>query len=308
MERRELLMRSAAFTLGAALPFLKRRASADSAPVPAGGDSPPLETPAQGDIPVAFLISDGAVVIDFCGPWEVFDSAAGPSGKTFRLYTVAETLKPIVASGGMTLLPTYDFDAAPAPKVLVIPAQDTKSSRALDWIRAVTQHTDVTMSVCTGAFLLARTGLLDGKPATTHHEAYSTFEREFPRIELRRGARFVESGNLASAGGLTSGMDLALHVVERYFGRDVAAREAFYLEYQGQGWLDPGSNSPYAVRKTSTAAHPLCPVCEMEVDPAMAPHSRYRGTMYYFCTPRHKAVFDAAPEKYLESYTPMATI
>jgi transcriptional regulator GlxA family with amidase domain/YHS domain-containing protein len=299
MDRRDLLMRSAALTFGAAFPMLGGCASADSAPI---------ATPAQGDIPVAFLVSDGAVVIDFCGPWEVFDNAAGHGGKAFRVYTVAETVKPVVASGGMTVLPAYDFDHAPAPKVLVIPAQDTKSPRTLEWIRAVTQHTDLTMSVCTGAFLLARTGLLDGKPATTHHDAYSAFEREFPRVELRRGARFVESGNLASAGGLTSGMDLALHVVGRYFGQDAAEREAFYLEYQGRGWLDPSSNSAYAVRRASTTTQPLCPVCDMEVDPLEASHSNYRGTMYYFCMPSHKAAFDAAPEKYLEQRTPGATI
>ena len=103
------------------------------------------------------------------------------------------------------------------------------------------------------------------------------------------------------AGGLSSGIDLALRVVERYFGRETAASTADYMEYQGQGWLDPDSNAAYRLRRTSTAAHPLCPVCDMDVDVATAPQSVYAGKTYYFCMPSHKSVFDAAPEKYLEA-------
>ncbi len=102
------------------------------------------------------------------------------------------------------------------------------------------------MSVCVGALVLARTGLLNGKSATTHHDAYKQFANEFPTVHLVRGVRFVEEGNLATSGGLASGIDLALHVVERYFGRKVAEATAYNLEYQGLGWKDPGSNAIYA--------------------------------------------------------------
>ena len=88
------------------------------------------------------------------------------------------------------------------------------------------------MSFCTGAYVLAKTGLLSGKSATTFHMAYEDFAVEFPDIHLKRGARFVEDGNLASSGGLTSGMDLAFRVVERYFGRDLAEETAYNIEYQ----------------------------------------------------------------------------
>jgi YHS domain-containing protein len=115
-----------------------------------------------------------------------------------------------------------------------------------------------------------------------------------------RGARFVEAGNLASSGGLTSGIDLSLRVVERYFGRARAAQTADDLEYQGQGWLDPASNEAYRARRVSTAAHPLCPVCEMEVDPKSAPHSVYLGNTYYFCMASHKSAFDSAPASFVE--------
>ena len=96
------------------------------------------------------------------------------------------------------------------------------------------------MSVCTGAFVLAEAGLLAGKKATTHHDFHDRFAAQYPSVALERGLRFVESGrNLATAGGLTSGIDLALRVVERYFGRETARRTAEYMEYQGKGWLPP---------------------------------------------------------------------
>src|ERR1700719_757147 len=199
-----------------------------------------LKAPDKDPIPVAFLISDGAVVIDFCGPWEVFQDAMVPSRQDmpFRLYTVAETKKPIRTSGGMQIVPDYAIADAPAPKVIVIPAQSGPSEAVLEWIRKSSKTTDVTMSVCTGAFVLAKTGLLDGKSATTFHSAFTSFEMHFPKIELKRGARFVENGNLATSGGLSSGIDLALRVVERYYGREVAEKTAYNMEYQGQGWMD----------------------------------------------------------------------
>src|SRR5205823_6159163 len=174
-------------------------------------------------IPVAFVISEGAVVIDFCGPWEVFRDVMLPNGgHPFRLYTVSDKIAPITAGGGMKIVPDYTFANAPAPKVIVIPAQSEPSRAVLEWIRQATKNTDVTMSVCTGAFVLAKTGLLSGKAATTFHAAFVPFAMQFPDVHLKRGARFVEDGNLASAGGLSSGIDLALRVVERYFGREIA--------------------------------------------------------------------------------------
>src|SRR5437763_16439515 len=174
-------------------------------------------------IPVAFVISEGAVVIDFCGPWEVFRDVMLSSGDhPFRLYTVSDKTAPITAGGGMKIVPDYTFANAPAPKAIVIPAQSEPSKAMLDWIRQATKNTDVTMSVCTGAFVLAKTGLLDGKSATTFHGAFGPFAMKFPKIELKRGARVVENGNLATAVGLSSGIDLALRVVERYYGREVA--------------------------------------------------------------------------------------
>ena len=269
----------------------------------AGDKANPLKPPAQGSIPVAFLVSEGAVIIDFCGPWEVFQdvNVPGRQDAPFRLYTVAETTAPIRASGGMKIVPDYTLKDAPAPKVIVIPAQSKPSEAVLEWIREATKNTDVTMSVCTGAFVLAKTGLLSGKAATTFHARFRLFAAQFPDVHLRRGARFVEDGNLATAGGLSSGIDLALRVVERYFGREIAQQTAYDMEYQGQGWMNPDSNQVYAKEPTSTMEHPLCAVCQMEVDPATAPKSVYKNKTYYFCSNADKEQFDATPDKFADT-------
>ena len=157
------------------------------------------------------------------------------------------------------------------------------------------------MSVCTGAFVLAKTGLLNGKSATTYHGAFERFAMEFPDIQLKRGARFVENGNLATAGGLSSGIDLALRVVERYYGREVARKTAYNMEYQGEGWKSPNSNQIYATAPVSTPEHPLCAVCGMDVDPKIAPKSLFKGTTYYFCSEDDKKTFDAAPDKFISA-------
>ncbi|MEA3176368.1 MAG: hypothetical protein QOF42_3779 [Gammaproteobacteria bacterium] len=298
MDRRDLLRNTAALGIAAAIPFsAASKLSAAAAPIKSDALQP-LQPPARGKIPVAFLISDEAVIIDFCGPWEVFENVTNPatSESAFSLYTVAETTKPVHASGGMKIVPGYTLTTAPAPKIIVIPAQSDPSEAVLEWIRKSTRSTDVTMSVCTGAFLLAQTGLLSGKAATTHHSSYWDFAAAFPDIRVQRGARFVEEGNLASAGGLSSGIDLSLRVVERYFGRHVAQATAFGMEYQGQGWKNPASNAEYAYVRSS-AEHPACAVCAMDVDLKVAPKSAYAGKSYIFCSPDHKKLFDSDPEK-----------
>jgi transcriptional regulator GlxA family with amidase domain/YHS domain-containing protein len=250
---------------------------------------------------VAFLISEGAVIIDFCGPWEVFQDAriAGRKNPLFEMYTVAETAQPIRASGGMQITPDYTYDSAPLPKVLVIPAQSTRSDATILWIKKVSKTSDVIMSVCNGAYLLAQTGLLAGKLATINHNSYTNLATQYPDIHVVRGARFVEVGNLATAGGLSSGIDLAIRVVERYFGRSLATQTAFDMEYQGKGWMNPDSNAVYATRYISTAAHPVCVVCGMAVDPKTDPHSTYLGKIYNFCGPPHKQLFDASPTDFV---------
>jgi transcriptional regulator GlxA family with amidase domain len=197
-----------------------------------------LTPPVKGGIPVAILISAGLNVIDFSGPWGVFESLniPGATEPPFHLFTVAESTEIVTSGSGLKIRPDYTFANVPDVKVIVIPAQ-RGSDAMIDWLRKVAPTTDVTMSVCTGAFKLAKAGLLSGKAATTHHEFLDKLEKEYPDIDVKRGVRFVEGEKISTAGGLTSGTDLALRVVERYFGREVAQTTATYMEYQGKGWI-----------------------------------------------------------------------
>jgi transcriptional regulator GlxA family with amidase domain len=200
---------------------------------------------APAKIPVAFLLDDGATVIDFAGPWEVFQDTIVGSGQAFALFTVAPAAAPIHTEGndrperttGLMITPDCTFQTAPQPKIMVIGAQGGgRLPSKLEWIRNMAPGADVVLSVCTGAFILARTGLLDGMTATTHHDFFDAFASEFPRIRLVRDRRFVENGKLVTAGGLTSGVDAALHVVARCLGDTVAQRTAEYLEHDSLAW------------------------------------------------------------------------
>ena len=205
-----------------------------------------LHAPAKGTINVAFVLTENSTVIDFAGPWEVFQDVMIPSrGATmeeqmpFNLYTVSDSTNPIRTSGGMQIIPQYTFDNAPQPKVVVVPAQSGRSPKMLDWLRRMSKDSDVLMSVCTGAFKLGMAGVLKGKPATTHHDYFEMFQQQFPDVALQKGKRYVQSDSVIyTAGGLSSGIDLALHVVDLYFGRAVAANTARYMEYEGTGWID----------------------------------------------------------------------
>ena len=260
MKRREFLHNSAMLGAATTLALLPQRlvfardgaASSEKASAPSA--------PAQDAIPVAFVISQGAVVIDFCGPWEVFQDATVPGRKApaFDLYTVAESPQPVQATAGMKIVPDYTFANAPPPKVIVIPGQRGQTEAMLRWIVNASRNADLTMSVCVGANVLAATGLLAGRSATTHHNSYSLFAARNPDINVKRGVRFVDDGDLASAGGLSSGIDLALHVVERYFGREAARQTAYYMEYLGDGWKNPDANRVYKDSPVSSREHPLC--------------------------------------------------
>jgi transcriptional regulator GlxA family with amidase domain len=232
--RRAFLSRAAAASGLALVAATDSGAGRDAADEPSGRLTPP----AKGPVPVAFLISDHATVIDFAGPWEVFQDTMIPSRGSsheeqmpFQLFTVAAGPQPVQVSGGMRLVPDHTVDDAPDPRVIVVPAM-MASDRVLDWLRRKSTTADLTMSVCTGAFVLAEAGLLKGRAVTTHHDFQDRLKQKYPDLDVKAGRRFVEGGRLATAGGLTSGIDLALRVVERYFGREAADTTARYMEYE----------------------------------------------------------------------------
>ena len=194
-----------------------------------------FQPPSRGPIPVAIVLTDAANVIDFAGPWEVFQDTAVPGSEApaFHLYTVSDSRRPLHLTGGLTVVPDYTYDDAPPPSVVVVGAQ-RGSPATLNWLRKVAadQRTDALMSVCTGAFKLADAGLLDGKSATTHHDFFDEFARRFPKVMLERDSRYVQSApHIFTSGGLTSGIDLALHIVTLYYGQDAARSTSRYMEY-----------------------------------------------------------------------------
>ena len=297
MNRRELIQKSAILGLAAGAGSIggcgKATAQVTAARSSVSAPSP-LTAPPAGMLPVALVLGKDAEVLDFAGPLEVFAGASTKDGKQlFAPYMVAESKVPITVGGGMKVLPDHDFKSAPQPKLIVIPAMNfsEKDTEMFDWIRTGSKGTDVTMSVCNGAFVLAKTGLLDGKSATCHHGGFFSFAATYPQVHLKRGARFVEEGNLAAAGGVSSGIDLALRVVERYVGHELAVQVADGMEYQGKGWLNPDSNEAYARMPEFTSAHPVCPVClTMDADRSIS--TNYKGKTFYFCSKGHKETFD----------------
>ncbi len=229
MRRREFI----GTTLAASIALFggARRAAAEAA-VPAA----PL--PKRDTVKVAFMVGEWTNIIDTAGPWEVFSDTVIESGgshrNAFELYAVAPADR-MYTLGGIDIKPHYTIRNAPQPNVIVVPAHKATDD-SIAWLREASAGTDVTVSICTGAFKLAQAGLLKGIPATTHHDYFESFAKEFPDIELRRGLRFVDNGHIATAGGLTSGIDMALHIVTRYFGVEAAERTATYMEYASDAW------------------------------------------------------------------------
>jgi len=214
-------------------------ASAMASPLAAA--TPLARLPERAIIKVAFLLGADTNVIDTAGPWEVFQDVmvmrAGAHANPFEMFTVGPGNDPVAMTGGLRVIPDFSIASAPKAHVIVVPAQRATPA-ALDWLRASAAHADMIMSVCTGAYQLARAGLLDGLKATTHHDFWDDFAHEFPKVRLQRGTRFVDNGRIATSGGLTSGIDLALHVVARYLGDDAASAAAKYLEHASDAWRE----------------------------------------------------------------------
>jgi transcriptional regulator GlxA family with amidase domain len=210
---------------------------------------PILKPPANGVINVAFIVSDQTALIDLAGPWEVFgDTMRAPHGgprrsgddmiMPFNRYTVSDSQK-VISAAGLQVVPNYTFENAPKPQVIVVPAQGGRSEAQKKWLLENARTADITMSVCTGASMLAAYGLLDNQRATTHHMFVDDMQKKYPAVQFVTGLRYVDNGNVATAGGLSSGIDLALHVVERYYGSEIAQATADYMEYRGELWKSP---------------------------------------------------------------------
>jgi len=187
---------------------------------------------------VAILVFQDVEVLDFCGPFEVF-SVAGKKiqKKYFETFTVAEQKAPVLTANGLSVNPDHDFGDCPKAEILVIPGG--WGSRAamtnkdiLAWVKEDSRKAEIVLSVCTGALILGRAGLLDGLAATTYHTAFDLLKEAAPNTEQRPGERFVDNGKVITSAGVSAGIDAALHVVGRLHGRDTAVRTAEYMEYR----------------------------------------------------------------------------
>lgn len=192
----------------------------------------------------AILVFDNVEVLDFAGPFEVFSrtrltpgvqSRRSEETAPFTVFTVARTRAPITTTGGLVVTPTYGFDDAPPIDLLVVPGGfGTRSllddAPTLDWIRRVAASARLTTSVCTGALLLARSGLLHGRRATTHWASLDLLAT-LDVGHVDRDRRVVDDGIISSA-GVASGMDMAFYVVEQLHGKAVADETAQYIEYR----------------------------------------------------------------------------
>jgi putative intracellular protease/amidase len=178
---------------------------------------------------VGILIFNGVQIIDYTGPYEIFQGAG------FDVYTVAETKDAISTVAGMTVVPKYAFPEAPQPDILVVPgggvAGALGSAPTLAWVKKTIAGTEITMSVCNGAFILAKAGMLDGLTATTTHGNVVKLRTEYPKVRVVDDQRFVDNGKIITTGGLTAGIDGALHVVSRILGKGTAQSVALGEEY-----------------------------------------------------------------------------
>jgi transcriptional regulator GlxA family with amidase domain len=186
---------------------------------------------------VAILIFPDVEVLDFCGPFEVFSvaSAVAEPG-VFNVFTIAEQSEPLRTRNGLSVNPRYRLEDAPQPHVLLIPGGlGTRplldNAPLLEWIRTKSASAELTLSVCTGALLLAKAGLLDGLGTTTHAGAIDLLRQLAPKSTVYAGRRYVDNGTIICSAGIAAGIDMSLHVIERLLGPDAAIKTAGYMEY-----------------------------------------------------------------------------
>jgi transcriptional regulator GlxA family with amidase domain len=189
---------------------------------------------------VAILVFDEVEVLDFAGPYEVFNvasAAARPS--PFFVYAVGITGRPVVGRGRFVVTPAYSIADCPQPDILVVPGGSgtrplLKHDTLVSWIGEQAKRVEWLLSVCTGALLLAKAGLLAGAGATTHHGAFEEMAGISPSTTIARDERFVQSsGNIFTSGGISAGIDLSLHVVKMLAGPRVHDAVVEEMEY---GW------------------------------------------------------------------------
>ncbi len=191
---------------------------------------------------VGIFVFEEVEVLDFAGPYEVFTTASRVSTRMnpaapapFRVFTVGHTASPLRARAGLSVFPDAEFSNHPRIDVLIVPGgivtAELAKPEVAKWIAASSERCELTASVCTGAFLLARAGLLHGRRATTHWEDIDDLKSMFPHINVQTRRRWVDEGNIVTSAGISAGIDMSLHLVERLAGRELATRTARQMEF-----------------------------------------------------------------------------
>jgi transcriptional regulator GlxA family with amidase domain len=195
---------------------------------------------------VGILVFPGVEVLDFCGPFEVFsvtrldEARRREEPSPFEVSLVAETEGVVTATGGLRVVPDHTLATCPPLDILVVPGgwgtrAEIKNRRLLDWIVERAREVETLTSVCTGSMLLGHAGLLDGRRATTHWRSLDWMRTSFPAVTVEEKLHVVEDGNVITSAGISAGIDMALRVVERYHGHDIALATARNMEY---AWLE----------------------------------------------------------------------
>lgn len=190
---------------------------------------------------IAIPVFDNAEILDFSGPYEVFTTAErvhrrrGGTEAVFRCLLVGRGAGPVRARGGMLVSPDASFDAVNTAQVLVVPGGDVSAALGdlalLDWIAKVHAGSTITASICTGVFLLAQAGLLRAMTVTTHWEDQDELQSSYPDLEVVPDVRWVDSGKIVTSGGISAGIDMSLHLVQRLAGIELAIATARQMEY-----------------------------------------------------------------------------
>ncbi len=194
------------------------------------------------ELSVGIYVYDDVEVLDFAGPYEVFSTASRVVARTqpgspppFTPLLVAASKELVSARAGFRVKPHFAIDAHPALDVLVVPGgvQGPELARpeVVAWIARQHARTRLTASVCTGAFLLAAAGVLDGLEVTTHWEDCADLRRDFPSVTVREGARWIEHDRVATSAGISAGLDVSLRIVARFAGQELAERTARQMDY-----------------------------------------------------------------------------
>lgn len=185
---------------------------------------------------VAILVYDDVELLDFAGPGEVFQQAEYKGRKACNVYTVAVGKKEIVSQQFLKVCARYSIDDSPMPDILVIPggnsAAQAGNDKLIAWISKVNQQAAHMLSVCNGVRLLAKTGALDGKTATSHYRAVDNLAREFPKVEMIRGKRFVDNGRIITTEGVSAGIDGSLYLLSKIFNKETAEAVATQMMYK----------------------------------------------------------------------------